>query len=100
MLNKIATLFKMHCIATLLVVFVGGLTAEDSAQLFFNFGDNAGDIKLAAELDGFSDPINISTSEFVFFGNSFDNLFVSCSFLINRSYTCLMFDWPVCCRVV
>ena len=69
----------MHYIATLLVVFVGGLAAED---ILFDFGASAGDVELPTALDGFSRAINITGTGFMFFGNSYENVYVSCAFLL------------------
>ena len=76
--------FRMHqLVVTLLVVLVGGIaTADDeNTHALFSFGGSAGDTALSTEDDGFSDAIDISTSEFVFFGKTFSSIYVSCQFL-------------------
>ena len=68
----------MHYIATLLVVFVGGLAA---GEILFDFGANTDDVELPTALDGFSRAINITGTGFMFFGNSYENVYVSCTLL-------------------
>ena len=83
----------MHRVAvTLFVVFVGRLAAaalDDGGYLFFKFGDEAHDTTLPKGVDGFSDEIDISTSNFVFSGQQFSRLYVSCIFL-GRSFGVLL----------
>ena len=69
----------MHYIAaTLLVVFVARLASAENSQLLFEFGADAGDTEFPTVDDLYIGPIDVSTTGFVFFGSSFNDLFVSC----------------------
>ena len=84
----------MHRVAvTLFVVFVGRLAAatlDDGGYLFFKFGNEAHDTTLPKGVDGFSDAIVISASNFVFSGQQFSSLYVSYIIRTGRSFGILL----------
>ena len=90
-----------HVVATLLVVLVGRLAAaQESANLLFNFGAIVGDTEVTTEDDGHSYPIDITTSNFVFFGQSFSSLYVSCTFFLQLLAVWCFSASSCCCIVV